>query len=100
MMQALHLYLGGLNEVAVIGKKNDPSTKEMLKTIRSKFFPNAIFAFSFEDEAARNSVDVPLLAGKKITHDKVTAYVCRLGSCLAPVNSSEDLINLLKYEEN
>ena len=100
MMQALHLYLGGLNEVAIIGKKNDPSTKEMLKTIRSKFFPNAIFAFSFEDEVARNSVEVPLLAEKKITHDKVTAYVCRLGTCLKPVNSSEDLINLLKYEEN
>jgi uncharacterized protein len=100
MMQALHLYLGGLNEVAIIGKKNDPSTKEMLKTIRSQFFPNAVFAFSFEDEVAKNSVDVPLLSEKKITRNKVTAYVCRLGICMAPVNSSEDLINLLKYEEN
>ena len=100
MMQALHLYLGGLKEVAIIGKKNDSSTKEMLKTIRSQFFPNAVFAFSYEDEVAKKIADLPLLAEKKILGGKATAYVCRLGTCLTPVNASEDLINLLKYEEN
>ena len=100
MMQALHLYLGGLKEVAIIGKKNDPSTKEMLKTIRSQFFPNAVFAFSYEDEVAKKIADLPLLAEKTILGGKATAYVCRLGTCLTPVNASEDLINLLKYEEN
>ena len=100
MMQALHLYLGGLKEVAIIGKKNDSSTKEMLKTIRSQFFPNAVFAFSYEDEVAKKIADLPLLAEKIILGGKATAYVCRLGTCLTPVNASEDLINLLKYEEN
>jgi len=100
MMQALHLYLGGLKEVAIIGKKNDSSTKEMLKTIRSQFFPNAVFAFSYEDEVAKKITDLPLLAKKTILGGKATAYVCRLGTCLTPVNASEDLINLLKYEEN
>ena len=100
MMQALHLYLGGLKEVAIIGKKNDSSTKEMLKTIRSQFFPNAVFAFSYEDEVAKKIADLPLLAEKTILGGKATAYVCRLGTCLTPVNASEDLINLLKYEEN
>ena len=97
MMQALHLYLGGLKEVAIIGKKNDPSTKKMLKTIRSKFFPNAVFTFSYEDELIRNSSDIPLLAKKTIVGGKATAYVCKLGTCLTPVNSPEDLVNLLKY---
>jgi len=100
MMQALHLYLGGLKEVAIIGKKNDPSTKKMLKTIRSKFFPNAVFTFSYEDELIKNSSDIPLLAKKTIVGGKVTAYICKLGICLTPVNSPEDLVNLLKYEEN
>ena len=97
MMQALHLYLGGLKEVAIIGKKNDPSTKKMLKTIRSKFFPNAVFTFSYEDELIKNSSDIPLLAKKTIVGGKATAYVCKLGTCLTPVNSPEDLVNLLKY---
>jgi len=100
MMQALHLYLGGLKEVAIIGKKNDMSTKKMLKTIRSQFFPNAVFAFSYEDEVSKKITDLPLLAEKKILGGKATAYVCRLGTCLTPVNTSEDLVNLLKYEEN
>jgi uncharacterized protein YyaL (SSP411 family) len=64
MVKSLHLYLG-LKEVAIIGKRNDPSTKEMLKTIRSQFFPNAVFAFSYEDEVAKKIADVPLLAEKK-----------------------------------
>ena len=100
MMQALHLYLGGLKEVAIIGKRNDLSTQEILKTIRSQFFPNAIFAFAYEDEVAKKGADLPLLSGKTIINGKATAYVCRLGTCLKPVNSSEDLVNLLKYEEN
>ena len=49
---------------------------------------------------AKKIADVPLLAEKKITGGKATAYVCRLGTCLAPVNSLEDLVNLLKYKEN
>jgi uncharacterized protein YyaL (SSP411 family) len=100
MMQALHLYLGGLKEVAIIGKRNDLSTQEILKTIRSQFFPNAVFAFAYEDEVAKKGADLPLLSGKIIINGKATAYVCRLGTCLTPVNSSEDLVNLLKYEEN
>jgi len=100
MVQSLHLYLGGLKEVAIIGKRNDPATKEILKTIRSQFFPNAVFAFSYEDEVEKKRADLPLLAGKTVLNGKATAYVCKLGTCLAPVNSSEDLANLLKYEEN
>ena len=100
MMQALHLYLGGLKEVAIIGKRNDSATKEMLKVIRSGFFPNAVFLFSYEDEIVKNSATLPLLAGKTLKNSTVTAYVCKLGACLPPVNSPEDLVNLLKYEEN
>jgi len=100
MMQALHLYLGGLKEVVIIGKRNDLPTKEMLKVIRSGFFPNAVFAFSYEDEIVKNSATLPLLAGKTLKNSEVTAYVCKLGTCLPSVNSPEDLVNLLKYEEN
>ena len=100
MMQALHLYLGGLKEVAIVGQRNDPSTKEMLKTIRSGFFPNTVFAFSYSDEIVKKGAEVPLLADKSIKNGKATAYICKLGSCLTPLNKTEDLINLLKYEEN
>ena len=59
-----------------------------------------VFAFSYKDEIANKGADVPLLAGKSIKDGKATAYICKFGTCLAPVNTPEDLINLLKYEEN
>ncbi len=72
----------------------------MLKTIRRGFFPNAVFAFAYEDEAAQKGVDLPLLAGRQLKDGKATAWVCKLGTCLSPVTSPEELTKLLNYEEN
>ncbi len=98
MMQAFHLYLGGLKEVAIVGLRGDESTETMLKTVRRGFFPNAVFAFAYEDEVDAVSKAVPLLAGRKAVDGKATAYVCKLGTCLLPTTSPEDLENLLDYE--
>jgi len=97
MMQALHLYLGGLKEVAIVGPRDHSSTKAMLKTIREGFFPNAVFAFAWADEVEQ--ADIPLIAGRKVVDGKATAYVCRQGTCLAPVTSVEDLVKLLNYDQ-
>jgi uncharacterized protein len=97
MLQALHLYLGGLKEVAIIGKKNDAATHNFLTTIRKGFFPNSVFAFSYEDEVEKNAKTIPLLEGRKLHHGKATAYVCRQGTCLPPVQTSEGLVKLLSY---
>jgi uncharacterized protein YyaL (SSP411 family) len=70
----------------------------MLKTIREGFFPNAVFAFAWADEVEQAAKDTPLLAGRKVLDGKATAYVCRQGTCLAPVTSVENLVKLLNYE--
>ncbi|MFQ5449571.1 MAG: thioredoxin domain-containing protein [Nitrospinaceae bacterium] len=97
MMQALHLYLGGIKEVAVTGPRNHPSTGEMLEAIRRGFFPNAVIAFAYTDEIERAAREIPLLAGRTAVQGKATAYVCRQGTCLAPVTSAGELVDLLKY---
>jgi hypothetical protein len=98
MLQALHLYLGGLKEVAVVGKRNDPATQEFLDTLRKGFYPNAVFAFAYGDEAEKAGLIIPLLKDRKLVNGKATAYVCRQGTCLAPVHTVEDLVKLLSYE--
>ncbi|MEE9259446.1 MAG: thioredoxin domain-containing protein, partial [Nitrospinaceae bacterium] len=98
MMQALHLYLGGLKEVAVVGKRDDPSTGAMLQFLRREFLPNAVVAFAYEDELDHAAEDIPFLAGRKTVDGKATAYVCRQGTCLPPVTSPEELSKLLNYE--
>ena len=95
MLQALHLYLGGLKEVAIVGRRDDHSTEEMLKFIRKEFFPQAVFAFAYEDEIETIGKDVPMLLGRKIINNKATAYVCRRGTCLPPVTTTQDLQKLL-----
>ena len=98
MLQALHLYLGGLKEVAIIGKKNDSVTQSFLTTIRKGFFPNSVFAFSYDDEVEKNAKIIPLLEGRKLYQGKAVAYVCQQGTCLPPVQTSEELVKLLSYE--
>ncbi len=98
MLQALHLYLGGLKEVAIIGIRNDTTTQNILTTIRKGFFPNSVFAFSYEDEVEKNAKIIPLLEGRKLHSGKATAYICRQGTCLPPVQTSEELVKLLSYE--
>jgi len=93
MMQALHLYLSGKKEVAIVAPRNHSSADEMLKLIRTGFFPNAVFAFAWEDAPEKQRV--PLLADKKIIDGKATAYVCEHGTCRAPVTSAEELKALL-----
>jgi len=98
MLQALHLYLGGLKEVAIVGKRNDDATQSFLTTIRKGFFPNSVFSFSYENEVAKNAEFIPLLKGRKLHQGKATAYVCRQGSCLPPVQTPEELVKLLSYD--
>ena len=98
MLQALHLHLGGMKEVAVIGKRNDPTTEELLNTLRKGFYPNAVFAFVYEDEVENAGKTIPLLKNRQLINGKATAYVCRQGACLAPVHSAEELVKLLSYE--
>ena len=93
MMQALHLYLSGKKEVAIVAPRDHPSADDMLKLIRTGFFPNAVFAFAWEDSTEKQRI--PLLADKKVVDGKATAYVCEHGSCRAPVTSAAELKAML-----
>ena len=98
MLQALHLYLGGLKEVVIVGKKNDTATQSILKSVRKGFFPNAVFAFSYEEDIDNNAKIIPLFKDRRLKNGRVTVYVCHLGACLPPVQTLEELVKLLSYE--
>ena len=94
LLQAALLYLGGHKEVALIGKRNDPLTEEMLSFLRQGFFPQAVIAFAYEDEISKTKI--PLLKNRKLLEDKSTAYVCQKGVCQTPVTSILELGKLIK----
>ena len=96
MMQASHLYLGGLKEVAIVGRRGEASTEEMLNFIRKGFLPQAVIAFAEEKDIVRTHI--PLLKDRTMLDGKATAYVCKKGTCQAPVNSIKELLDLIDAE--
>ena len=93
MMQALHLRLSGIQEVAIVAQRKDPAGEELRELARKEFFPRAVFAFAYDGDPGKDKI--PLLADKKTVDGKPTAYVCQQGACLPPVHASQDLAKLL-----
>ena len=79
--------------MAVVGRRGEASTEEMLNFLRKGFFPQAVVAFVEEQDVARTQI--ALLKGRKMINGKSTAYVCEKGTCKAPVTSLKDLKSIL-----
>ena len=73
MLLAAALYEKGPVEIVVTGERAD-----LVQAAQQHFFPTAVLAWG----------SGPLLAGRA----EGLAYVCRRGSCLAPVDNVDDLV--------
>jgi len=93
MLSALDLYLRKPKEIVVVGKREDPTTAELVKEIHSLYLPNKILKLVGPDEALEEIS--PLLAGKTQLDGKPTVYVCHNFTCSAPVANWQDLKSLL-----
>ncbi|MBM4067434.1 MAG: thioredoxin domain-containing protein [Planctomycetes bacterium] len=83
MLIALDLYLGPVQEIAVVGNAPD-EVAEALRLLRQRFAPRRVLAY--KPAATLSSVEktIPLLAGKQALGD-VTTYICRDFTCQAPL---------------
>jgi len=78
-------------EIAIVGSMQDDLTRQYLREIRSQWRPDIITAVG-ED----NSKDTPALLQQRAQIDgKPTVYVCRNHACQTPVNSVDELQQLL-----
>ncbi len=84
---ALDLALGPIDEVAIVGRLDDPGADAMRAIVDEGFRPRQVVALSdVPDDSA-----VPLLHGR-VSHDgRPTAYVCRGFSCRLPVTEPHAL---------
>jgi hypothetical protein len=83
-LNALDFHLSDRVEIAIVGRRHEPSTSELLHAVCSSWLPNGIIAGLDPDdpEAVR---DLPVLEGKSLSDGWATAYVCRGRACFAPV---------------
>jgi uncharacterized protein YyaL (SSP411 family) len=90
-LQALDLYLGPSQEVAVIGTPDDPATRGLLEElVTARFLPNVVVAVAApEDREA--ATEVTLLRDRPLVDGRPTAYVCQRFACRLPVTTPEDL---------
>ncbi|HEX4614032.1 MAG TPA: hypothetical protein VH092_37970, partial [Urbifossiella sp.] len=84
LLVALDFHLGPVDEVAVVGRPDDPETRTVLAELRGRFRPHQVLAY--HDPATPAPADVlPLLADRPAVNGAATVYVCRDFACRAPL---------------
>ena len=86
---ALDFYVSKTREVAVVGPREDPDTRSLLREVFSRYLPNRVVAGASGESSA--PAPSPLLEGRGMVNGRPTAYVCENYACQLPVNGPEAL---------
>ena len=88
-LNALHVLLNGITEVAIIGDPSWDETKQLLSVLEEEYRPNMVRALITEASSSKSAI--PLLMGRRMIDGKATAYVCKKFKCRLPVTHPDDL---------
>jgi uncharacterized protein YyaL (SSP411 family) len=91
---ALDFAISQSKEIAIIGDPQQADTRALLEVVNTRYLPNSVLACASMGES-ESIQSIPLLADRAMKEGKATAYVCQNFACLAPVNTPEDLNQLL-----
>ena len=94
-LNATDIAVRGLMEVAIVGNPVQSETRELLGELRKSFRPNVIVALARES-VEDDTVNIPLLAYRMMRNEKPTVYVCRNFACAFPVNTAQEMVELLE----
>jgi len=93
MLSGLSFFLDP-QEIGIIGAKNDPRTKSMLREISHAYLPNKILSLRDPQEPIEGNW-FPFLRDKG-NQEVPTAFVCKGFTCLPPVRNEKELKKLLE----
>jgi hypothetical protein len=91
---ALDFAISQVKEFAIIGKPREADTRNLLDVINDRYLPDSVLACAAPDDSGAIQT-IPLLVDRPVKEGKATAYVCQNFACLAPVNTPEELEQLL-----
>ncbi len=94
ILGALDFALSPSKEIAIIGSLATDDTLALLEATNTHYQPNSVLAYCVPDDQQAIQT-VPLLEDRPLKNGKATAYVCQNFACQAPINSAEELSNLL-----
>jgi hypothetical protein len=95
MLLALDAQSTEQREIAIVGKLGEASTQEALTALWRRYAPHDVIAVNdtASHEAAEIEADIPLLRGKSEIDGKLTFYVCRDYTCLAPTTDLQEVLS-------
>lgn len=91
LLAALDFHLARPQEVAIIGRRDDPDTEALRAVLAHRYLPNTVLAFAEPERVEEAAALTPLLAGRGPVERKATAYVCERYACRLPVTTPEAL---------
>ena len=92
-LAALDFYLSEVDEIALIGNKQQESTKIFAKELHSRYNPHRILVGM--DAEGESFSDLPLMKDKKMIDGLPTVYICRNYVCQLPTNDLEKFKKML-----
>jgi hypothetical protein len=96
-LSAVDFSEGPAYEVVIAGASAAEDTREMVRTLRSRFLPNHVAIFrptEIEDPAIDRVVD--FIRSYKSMDGKATAYVCLAQTCKAPTTDATELLEMME----
>ena len=95
-LSAVDFLVGPFYEVVIAGKRDDPGTINMLKTVRERFQPNKVVLFREEGPGATALAKLaPFTENQGMQNGLATAFVCRNQVCDLPTNKIEEMLESL-----
>lgn len=95
-LNAAEMAIHGLAEVAIVGNPTEPATKKLLQTLHRSYRPNVISALTRRDNIGEAAI--PLLGYRTARNNQPTVYVCKHFACAQPVNTAEEMVELLRSD--
>lgn len=90
-LNTVDMVVRGVKEVALVGALDNPS---LLDILRRPYHPNMIVAWA--EQSVEADHDIPLLSYRTVQNNQLTAYVCEQLTCKMPVNTADDIKQLLE----
>ncbi len=97
-LAALDFHLSAPKEIAIIGRTDDPETRQLLSIVFGRYLANRVVVGTVGEKSRLPDLTkwgqvtaIPLLEGRGMVDGKPTAYVCENYACQLPVTHSEAL---------
>ncbi|MDF0590574.1 thioredoxin domain-containing protein [Candidatus Methanocrinis natronophilus] len=96
LLSALDFALGPASEVVIVGDPTSPDTRDMIRALRSEFFPGTVLLFKEVGDRPEISEVAEFTRDLIMVDGKTTAYVCRGHVCQMPTTDPKEMLAMLR----